>query len=414
MRLSQISLFFVGALAVNAAFPAATPIALAHRLEETQAEKFALLVEKFNKKQNNVEITLVRRAENDPARPLNLVTREEYERFLAKKARFTPLSEVMKAAKMPLNGALLSPELKDADGKSNLFSLPIAFSTPVLYYNKTAFQKAGLNPDLPPKTWDEMHDAASKLIVSGITCVYTTSWPAWILVDNFNAWHGTPVSSGRAAYNFNHLLQIKHIAMLTTWVKGRYFSYFGRRDEADHRFAAGECGMLTSGSSQMAIFAEQKNFEVGVTALPFHADEIKNSANTLADGASLWVSAGLKPAETKAVAQFVTFLVEPQTQLELTVENSFLPLTPVARAAAESRLLKAETASLKVAFAELRGRTSNPALRIAQNERARLVVEEELEAVWAGKKPAKQALDDAVQRANVLLKAPVKAAKPKK
>ena len=40
------------------------------------------------------------------------------------------------------------------DGK--LLSMPFNSSTPVLYYNKDAFKKAGLDPDKPPKTWPDM------------------------------------------------------------------------------------------------------------------------------------------------------------------------------------------------------------------------------------------------------------------
>ena len=45
----------------------------------------------------------------------------------------------------------------------------------------------------------------------------------------------------------------------------------------------------------------------------------------------------------------------------------------------------------------------NPMLRVSQTDRVRLIVEEELESVWEGRKPAKEALDHAVRRGNAVM-----------
>lgn len=95
-------------------------------------------------------------------------------------------------------------------------------------------------------------------------------------------------------------------------------------------------------------------------------------------------------------------------QIELTRVGGFLPMSPVARTAGKSRLLKAEGAGLEVAYAQLQGKGALKNLRVSQIEPVRLIVEEELEAVWADQKPAKEALDTAVQRANAVLPTLVK------
>ena len=385
----------------------ATPvqIELSHQLDEERAERIEPLIERFNGQQKDVEIKLVRRVEGSEPKQLNLVTREEHARFVANKAKFKPLNEVMRDGKEALDGNKLSPEMRDilTESKGKLLSLPVAFSTPVLYINKAAFRKAGLNPDQPPKTWAETQEVAGKLVDAGSRCAFTTSWPTWVHVDNLSAWNGAEVSDTKGKLNFNGLVQIKHVAMLATWYKSKYFSYFGRRDEADRRFADGECGMLTSTSSLFASLAGKKSLEVGVSTLPYHDDVRGTPQNTLADGASLWIASGLKPAESKGVAKFVNYVLSPETQIELTVGGGFLPMTPVARAAASSKLLKDDLAGLQVAYTELQGRASLPVVRVSQIEAVRNVIDEELEAVWANKIPAKQALDNAVQRGNSLL-----------
>ena len=125
--------------------------------------------------------------------------------------------------------------------------------------------------------------------------------------------------------DFNGLVQVKHTAMLTTWSKAKFFAYFGRRDEADRRFAAGECGMLTSTSSLYGALRDDRKVETGVSALPYHDDVQGSPQQTLADGASLWIGAGKNADEYKGVAMFISFLLEPDLQVEFTAVEGFLP-----------------------------------------------------------------------------------------
>lgn len=396
--------FILAAPVAVFAVPAATPvqIELSHRLDEVRAERLLPLIDSFNKQNKDVQVTLVRRGESDAPKQLNLVTREEYSRFVANKAQFKPLHVVMREAKEKFDAGKLSPELRDglSDSKGQLFALPVAFSTPVLYINKALFRKAGLDPENPPKTWAQAQDAAGKLADAGIRCPFTTSWPVQVFIDNVSAWNGAEVNDAKGKLAFNGLAQVKHIAMMATWYKSKYFSYFGPRDEADNRFANGECGMLTSSSSLFTSLNENKSLEVGVSPLPYHDDVYGAPKNTLADGSSLWVANGMKPAETKGVAKFVNYVLGPEVQINLTLAGGYLPMTPVARAAASTKLLGADLGGLKIAYDQLQGKGAAPKVRVAQIEQVRKIVEEELETVWADKKPAKEALDSAVARGN--------------
>lgn len=389
------------------AVPAVTPVQLelSHRLDEVRAERLLPLIDSFNKENKDVQVTLVRRGEGDAPKQLNLVTREEYSRFVANKSKFKPLHEVMREAKEKFDASKLSPELRDGltDAKGQLFALPVAFSTPVLYVNKALFRKAGLDPENPPKTWFEAQEAAGKLADAGSDCPFTTSWPVQVFIDNVSAWDGAEVNDAKGKLAFNGLAQVKHIAMMATWYKSKYFSYFGPKDEADNRFAKGECGMLTSSSSLFASFNENKSLEVGVAPLPYHDDVYGAPKNTLADGSSLWLASGMKPAEIKGAAKFVNYVLGPEVQIGLTLAGGYLPMTPVARAAASTKLLGADLGGLKIAYAQLQGKGVSPKVRVAQIEQVRQIVEEELETVWADKKPAKEALDSAVERGNAVM-----------
>ncbi|WP_353849856.1 extracellular solute-binding protein [Accumulibacter sp.] len=132
------------------------------------------------------------------------MTREEQARFVAAKANFKPLHQVMKEANVPPRRRKTRARTARRPQRcpGNLFALPIALSTPVLFINKTAFRKAGLDPEKPPKTWAETQQAADKLFDAGSTCPYTTSWPAWVHIDNLSSWNGVEVADAKRQTQF--------------------------------------------------------------------------------------------------------------------------------------------------------------------------------------------------------------------
>ena len=162
--------------------PAASGVArieLSHQLDEERASRLEPLIEAFNSQNKDVQVSLVRRVEGEAPKQLNLVNREDHARLVASKVRFRPIHEIMRETKQPIDASRLSPELREGmlDAKGQVAGLPVAFATPVLYINREAFRKAGLNPDAPPKTWFETQEAAGKLVDAGVSCPFTTSWP---------------------------------------------------------------------------------------------------------------------------------------------------------------------------------------------------------------------------------------------
>ncbi len=376
------------------------PIILSHQLDEESAERLEPLIEQFNNQQKDVQIALARRVAGEAPKQINLVTPEEQSRFVENKAKFRPLHELMRAAKEPFDATKLSPELRDglSNSRGQLMALPLAFSTPVLYFNKEAFRKAGLDPESPPKTWMQMQEAAGQLYESGQRCPFTTAWPTRIFMDNTSTWNGAELNDARGRMSFNGMLQVKHVAMMSSWYKAKYLHLFGHRDEADRRFSNGECAMLTSSSSLFSSLKDSMQVDVGVSTFPFHDDAYGAPKSTLVDGASLWFADNLKPQEIKGAAKFVSYVLGPEVQIKLTLAGGFLPITPVARAAASSKLLKSDLYALQAAYSQLQGKTLVKQ-RPSQIAAVSAILDEELDAVWANRKPAKEALDTATQRA---------------
>ena len=118
--------------------------------------------------------------------------------MMAAKGAIVPVAKVMTDAEA--SRSIRRPTCRRSTGyytdpKGNMLSFPFNSSTVMFYINKDAFKKAGLDPNKPPKTWKEVVAAAEKLKASGHACAYTTSWPSWMHIENFSAWHNVPIGT---------------------------------------------------------------------------------------------------------------------------------------------------------------------------------------------------------------------------
>jgi sn-glycerol 3-phosphate transport system substrate-binding protein len=276
-------------------------------------------------------------------------------------------------------------------------ALPVAFTTPVLFWNKDLFKDSGLDPNKPPKTWEELQDISGKLKVH---CSYTTSWPVWVHIDNVSAWAGAPTVTGDGKLAFNTLIQVRHLARLTSWYKTQYFTSFGFNNEADEHFVNGECAMITTNAEMVSELQASKKFDYGVTSLPVIDDNAGAPFNTLAAGGAIWVGQGHGKDDYKAAAKFLEYTLTPQTQLTIARQAGFMPLTPAAQAGAQSKLLSSDLKAQDLGLANVMkpGAAGANVGWISFNPQLRQIVNEEMDAVFMGKKSAKTALDNAVTR----------------
>jgi len=388
---------------------AKSEILLRHQLNGPAAELLTQFAARFNLEEKSGVLRIESaRLDNASKQPPHLVlSGEEGLTPLLNRRDIRPLHQFMAENGGQLNPEKFYPALRDAadDAGGRLQSLPLAYSLPVLFYNKDAFRRVGLDPEQPPKTWWEVQKAAGALYDSGMGCPYTSSQAPWLHLENVSTQHNEPFltanAKGATRFSFNSMVHIKHIALLSSWVKSKYFHYFGRDDVADAKFAAAECAMLTSDSASYAALVRSANFQVGVGELPYYDDAYRSvQQNIVPAGAALWAVAGHQSTENRVAARFITFLLRANIQQEWVKTSGFLPMTADAGITTIVGLNKPVVAALSPRFTE---RRQFAALNLRSPDSLgglRKIVNEELEAVWANLKPAKEALDTAVRRSN--------------
>ncbi|NPU12146.1 sn-glycerol-3-phosphate ABC transporter substrate-binding protein UgpB [Bradyrhizobium sp. 83012] len=300
----------------------------------------------------------------------------------------------------------------DADG--NMLSFPFNASTPILYYNKDQFRAAGLDPAVPPRTWPELGQAAKRLRQHGMACGFTTSWPAWINIENFSAFHNLPIATRAngfagldAVLTFNNPQVSRHIAQLAEWQKSKVFDYAGRGQAAEPRFQKGECGIFIGSSATRADIKANSKFEVGYGMMPYWPDIAGAPQNSIIGGATLWVLRDRPGAEYKGVAKFFAYLSRPDIQAAWHQNTGYLPITRAAfdLTRAQGFYDRNPGTAISIEQVTLHPPTENSrGLRLGSFVLIRDAIEDEMEQAFGGRKPAQAALDAAVERGNRLLR----------
>jgi len=147
---------------------------------------------------------------------------------------------------------LIGPVKSYYSTNGNLASMAFNSSTPILYYNKDLFKKAGL-ADKPPATWNEVESMAKKLVASGAKCGYSTAWPSWVLMENMHALHDQPFADHSNGFDglattlkINGPFGVKMMELLTRGAREGWFTYNGRLSKVEANMGGGECGIFTT------------------------------------------------------------------------------------------------------------------------------------------------------------------------
>ncbi|MCM5705667.1 sn-glycerol-3-phosphate ABC transporter substrate-binding protein UgpB [Larsenimonas salina] len=409
---------------------AATTITWWHAMEGVLGDKVNEIADAFNASQDqyvvkpvykgsysdNLTATIAAfRANKAPA--ITQVFEVGTATMMSAKGAIYPVHELMQDTDTPFDPNAFLPAVKSyytsADG--HMLSMPFNSSTPVLYYNKDAFKKAGI--DAPPKTWSELGDDARTLVERGASeCGLTTAWPSWTQLENFSAINDLPFATKANGFNgtdtrlvFNQQPEtVAHIQQLADWQKTHAFEYGGRGDDGTKRFQSGRCAMLTTSSASQAGIkdASAGNFEFAIAPMPFDQDAISQPKNSIIGGASLWVMKGQRDEVYKGVARFLNFVASPEVQADWASFTGYVPITTAAFERLKQQGFYDKTPGADVAINQLTRGTPNDngrGLRLGNMPQIRNIIADALENAFNGRDSVPEALDNAAKRGNAQL-----------
>src|SRR5438128_4162098 len=308
---------------------------------------------------------------------------------------------------------LIGPVKSYYSTAGNLYSMAFNSSTPILFYNKDLFKKAGL-ADTPPATWDEVEAIAKKLTGAGAKCGFSAAWPSWTLVENMHALHDQPfadhangVDGLATRLQINGAFGVTMMELHQRGAKEGWFIYNGRLNKAEANMGGGECGIFLSSSAYIGNLtrASEGKFTWGTGPLPRMSGYPQG--NSIIGGATLWVMKSAKPEEYKGVAQFFKYLASTENQAWWAGVTGYLPISTAAVKALEASGHFQKNPNQLTAIKQMNSGKTTPSsqgIRLGNFVSIRDAIEEQMENIFSGKKTPKQGLDDAVAKSNDILK----------
>jgi len=302
-----------------------------------------------------------------------------------------------------------------ADGR--MASMPFNSSTAVMWYSKDAFRKAGLDPDKPPATWQDVVKAAQVIKAKDAAEIpVTSSWLSWIQLEQYSALHNIPFASKADGFEgldtqleINSKAHVKHVDRLLAMSKDGTFKYAGRDNLPDQLLISGKAGMHFNSSGERGDLVKSAKFDWAEAYLPYDPELIKTPLNSIIGGASLWTmtAPGRTPAEYKAVATFLQFIGKPDNDAYWHQHTGYVPVTLAGFELSQKQGFYAKNVGADLPVLQLtRGTVTNNSkgLRLGRLVEIRNIIYEEMEKAFQGGQTGQQAMDSAVSRGNKVLR----------
>lgn len=295
----------------------------------------------------------------------------------------------------------------DSDGK--MIGMPFNSSTPLLYYNKEALAKAGVDV---PKTWQEFEAAAPKLKEAGYTALAQSHSP-WIFFENFMSRHNLQMATGNNGYDstdveilYNNDALKDHWQHVKDWKDAGYYGYYGRAWGANQdAFVQQQVAMWIGSSGSFGGLRKSAQFDFGTSTLPYWENVGDAPKSTFIGGAALFAFSGHDAEQDAGVAEFFKFLTKPETQYYWHKETGYVPITNAAYDLAKSDGYYNESPDAEVGIIQLseEGGEWTKGYRLGFYVQIREVIYREVDKIMNGEETVDAAFATIEEEANGLL-----------
>jgi sn-glycerol 3-phosphate transport system substrate-binding protein len=293
------------------------------------------------------------------------------------------------------------------------YSMPFNTSSPLVYYNKTLFKKAGLDPENPPQTYSAIRDAAIALKKSGIDTPITWNLNAWYF-EQMHYLQDAPYvnnQNGRGKELPTKILinQKPGKIALDWWIQMYRDGLFMDVGPgwSNHRaaFGAGEAAMIMSSSSDVNLLTKslsEKGWEMGTGYLPRPEGA---TGGVAIGGGSLWITDNHTPEEELAALKLVKYISSDKPQMAWHKGTGYFPVRTTAMDKLEKEGWFVDNPNYRKAFDQLLDspstlNTAGALLGVFPDARA--IIESQIQECYAGK-DVQKALDDATKEINALI-----------
>ncbi|MEE4137278.1 MAG: ABC transporter substrate-binding protein [Desulforhopalus sp.] len=283
------------------------------------------------------------------------------------------------------------------------WGIPFQRSTIVMYYNKDAFRAAGLDPEQPPATWEEMVVAGKKLTAAdgskwGVM-IPSTGYPYWMF-GALAMQNGEVLmnNAGNQTY-FNKPAVVEALQFWKDLSSTHRIMPEGTIEWATLRqnFLEGKTAIMWHSTGNLTSVKDNATFDFGVAMLP-----AAKRRGTPTGGGNFYIFKKSTPEEQRAAMQLIRYMTSPERSAHWSVKTGYLGVSP---AAYETETLKNYVKDFPyaaVARDQLEFATAE--LSTHQTGRIRKALDDAIQAALTGRATPAEALESAQQSSTNLLR----------
>ena len=319
-----------------------------------------------------------------------------------------PFDEVAASAEDKQWLASFYPALMaNSKAKGKIWGVPFQRSTIVMYHNKDAFKEAGLDPNKPPATWDEMVAMSQKLVKKDASG-NVTRWGVQIPSTGYAYWmfQALCIQNGQELMNPDgNKTNFSHpdvVASLQYWrdlaVKHKVMPE-GTVDWGTLRqkFLEGATAIMWHTTGNLTAVKEGAKFDFGVSLLP--ASKRRGSPT---GGGNFYIFKKTSPQERAAAMKFIKFMTSPELSARWSIATGYVATS---QNAYDTKLLRDYVTGFPAAaVARDQFPYSVAEFSVHENARVKKLLDDAIQSVLAGGKAPKDALGAAQQQAERVLK----------
>lgn len=208
----------------------------------------------------------------------------------------------------------------------DVWSLPFQRSTIVLYYNKDAFEEAGLDPEQPPEDWDELVEYGKELTVDE----GKTQWGLEIPSTGYQYWMLQALAMQTEDNIMSHDGKETYFDAPYTKEAMQFYVDLGQEDKimpegiiewstVPSDFLSGNTAMMYHTTGNLTEVKEKADFDFGVSYLPAN-----NQYGSPTGGGNIYMFKDIGEAEREASIKFMEFLTEPERVAQWSIDTGYV------------------------------------------------------------------------------------------
>ncbi len=211
----------------------------------------------------------------------------------------------------------------------NCYAIPFQKSVPLFYYNKDMFEEAGLDPDNPPRTWDELK-AACEVLTQKDEKGNTTRWGVCIPTGDswqfsyFSVLNGAVMANedGTEIY-LDTPESLEAMEYIKSLVDAGYTPASQSYGDASSDFVSGSAAMMFHSSGNLTFCRTTAPFDWGTALLPYNT-----TPTGITGGGQLVIMQGIPEENQKAAWEFIKWMTTPERAAQWCIDTGYVATRP--------------------------------------------------------------------------------------